>query len=58
MARRPNFTRCRPVFAGLAANTLAGWWWLDGIVALVIAGWAVIEGRRTWAGRACTGACP
>ena len=38
------------VFAGLAANTLWGAWWLDGVVALGIAGWAVIEGRRTWAG--------
>jgi hypothetical protein len=34
------------VFAGLLANTLFGVWWLDGLVALVIAGWAVIEGRR------------
>ena len=28
-----------------------GAWWLDGVVALGIAGWAVIEGRRAWAGR-------
>jgi divalent metal cation (Fe/Co/Zn/Cd) transporter len=41
------------VFAGLAANTLFGAWWLDGVVALGIAGWAVIEGRRAWAGRSC-----
>jgi divalent metal cation (Fe/Co/Zn/Cd) transporter len=41
------------VFAGLAANTLWGAWWLDGVVALGIAGWAVIEGRRAWAGRSC-----
>ena len=41
------------VFAGLAANTLWGAWWLDGLVALGIAGWAVIEGRRAWAGRSC-----
>ena len=41
------------VFAGLAANTLFGVWWLDGAVALGIAGWAVIEGRRAWAGRSC-----
>ena len=32
------------VFAGLAANTLLGAWWLDGVVALGIAGWAVVEG--------------
>jgi divalent metal cation (Fe/Co/Zn/Cd) transporter len=41
------------VFAGLAANTLLGAWWLDGAVALGIAGWAIIEGRRAWAGRTC-----
>jgi divalent metal cation (Fe/Co/Zn/Cd) transporter len=41
------------VFAGLAANALFGAWWLDGVVALGIAGWAVIEGRRAWAGKTC-----
>jgi hypothetical protein len=41
------------VFAGLAANTLLGAWWLDGVVALGTAGWAVVEGRRAWAGRSC-----
>ncbi|MGH3279301.1 MAG: hypothetical protein ACRDNW_09200 [Trebonia sp.] len=50
------------VFTGLAANTLLGAWWLDGAVALGIAGWAVIEGRRAWAGHGCAcatqpGAC-
>jgi divalent metal cation (Fe/Co/Zn/Cd) transporter len=45
------------VFAGLAANTLFGAWWLDGVVALGIAGWAVIEGRRAWAGKTCRCAC-
>jgi divalent metal cation (Fe/Co/Zn/Cd) transporter len=45
------------VFAGLAANTLFGAWWLDGVVALGIAGWAVIEGRRAWGGRSCGCAC-
>jgi divalent metal cation (Fe/Co/Zn/Cd) transporter len=43
------------VFAGLAANTLLGAWWLDSVVALGIAGWAVAEGRRAWAGR--SGGC-
>jgi divalent metal cation (Fe/Co/Zn/Cd) transporter len=41
------------VFAGLAANTLLGAWWLDGAVALAIAAWAVLEGRRAWAGQTC-----
>jgi divalent metal cation (Fe/Co/Zn/Cd) transporter len=45
------------VFAGLAANTLLGVWWLDGVVALGISGWAVIEGRRAWAGKSCGCAC-
>jgi hypothetical protein len=46
------------VFAGLAANTLWGAWWLDGVVALGIAGWAIVEGRRAWAGRSCGCAFP
>jgi hypothetical protein len=41
------------VLAGLLANTLFGAWWLDGVVALGIAAWAVAEGRRAWAGRGC-----
>lgn len=45
------------VFAGLAANTLFGAWWLDGVVALGIAVWAVIEGRRAWAGKTCNCTC-
>ena len=45
------------VFAGLLANTLFGAWWLDGMVALGIAGWAVVEGMRAWAGRSCGCAC-
>jgi hypothetical protein len=27
--------------------------WLDGVVALGIAAWAVVEGRRAWAGKSC-----
>jgi hypothetical protein len=41
------------VFAGLAANTLLGAWWVDSVVALGIAAWAVVEGRCAWAGRSC-----
>lgn len=41
------------VFAGLAGNTLLGAWWLDGVVAVGIAAWAVAEGRRAWAGESC-----
>ena len=44
--------------AYLAIAVFAGWpptpcWALDGVVALGIAGWAVVEGRRAWAGRSC-----
>lgn len=45
------------VLLGLLANTLLGIWWLDGAVALGIAGWAVLEGRRAWAGSTCACAC-
>ena len=45
------------VFAGLATNTLWGAWWLDSLVVPGIAGWAVVEGRWTWAGRSCGCAC-
>lgn len=45
------------VLLGLLANTLSGIWWLDGVVALGIAGWAVFEGRRAWAGMTCACAC-
>jgi hypothetical protein len=34
------------VFAGVAANTLWGAWWLGGVVALGLAGWALVEDRR------------
>jgi divalent metal cation (Fe/Co/Zn/Cd) transporter len=50
------------VFLGLAGNALFGWWWLDPIAALVVAGIAVREGRETWRGEGCCGAsagtCP
>ena len=45
------------VLMGLLANTLLGIWWLDGVVALGISGWALIEGRRAWAGMTCACAC-
>lgn len=41
------------VLAGLLANTLLGWWWLDPGAALFIAFVAVREGRETWRGEAC-----
>jgi len=41
------------VFLGLAGNALFGWWWLDPIAALVVAGVAVREGIETWRGEGC-----
>ncbi|MCX8565166.1 hypothetical protein OS122_30235 [Mycolicibacterium mucogenicum] len=41
------------VLAGLLANTLLGWWWLDPVVALGIAGLAVSEGVQSWRGQDC-----
>jgi divalent metal cation (Fe/Co/Zn/Cd) transporter len=44
------------VFLGLAGNALFGWWWLDPIAALFIAGSAVREGLETWRGEGCCAA--
>jgi divalent metal cation (Fe/Co/Zn/Cd) transporter len=41
------------VLAGLLANTLLGWWWLDPAVGLGIAGLAVREGTQAWQGKDC-----
>ena len=41
------------VFLGLAGNALFGWWWLDPVAALLIAGVAVKEGLATWRGEGC-----
>jgi len=41
------------VLVGLAANAVLGWWWLDPVIALVIAAIAIREGRETWAGEGC-----
>jgi divalent metal cation (Fe/Co/Zn/Cd) transporter len=41
------------VLAGLLANAFFGLWWLDPIVALLIAGVAVREGREAWRGDGC-----
>jgi divalent metal cation (Fe/Co/Zn/Cd) transporter len=41
------------VLAGLAANTLLGWWWLDPVVGLSVAAVAVKEGVAAWRGEGC-----
>ena len=38
---------------GLAGNALAGAWWLDPVVGLLIAGVAVKEGIEAWRGEGC-----
>jgi divalent metal cation (Fe/Co/Zn/Cd) transporter len=42
------------VLLSILANALLGWWWLDAIAGLAIAGVAVREGRRAWAGELCS----
>ena len=38
---------------GLVLNATLGWWWADALAALVIAGFAVREGREAWRGDPC-----
>jgi hypothetical protein len=35
------------------ATTMAGWWWLDPLVGLGIAGPAASQGSRAWRGEDC-----
>lgn len=41
------------VLVGLAGNATLGWWWLDPVVALGVAGVAVKEGWDAWRGDPC-----
>lgn len=41
------------VLVGLAANAWLGWWWLDPIAGLAVAGVAVWEGIESWRGEDC-----
>jgi divalent metal cation (Fe/Co/Zn/Cd) transporter len=36
------------VLLGLAANSLLGWWWMDPVAGLVVAGLALKEGWEAW----------
>ncbi len=45
------------VLVGLLGNTLFGFWWLDPVAALVIAGVAVREGLESWRGEGCCASC-
>jgi divalent metal cation (Fe/Co/Zn/Cd) transporter len=42
---------------GLLANALAGWWWADPAVALLIGAVAVREARAGWRGEGCCDSC-
>jgi divalent metal cation (Fe/Co/Zn/Cd) transporter len=44
------------LLVGLLANVLAGWWWADPAVALLIAAVALSEARDAWQGESC-GCC-
>ncbi len=41
------------VLLGLLATAVLGWIWLDPAVALLLAGWAIREGRQAWRGDDC-----
>jgi divalent metal cation (Fe/Co/Zn/Cd) transporter len=42
------------LLVGLLANAVAGWWWADPAVALMIAPVALTEARDAWRGDACS----
>lgn len=46
------------VLVSIVANAALGWWWVDPIAALGIAGLAVHEGRKAWAGEVCADCAP
>jgi divalent metal cation (Fe/Co/Zn/Cd) transporter len=46
------------VLLSILANAVLGWWWLDPIAGLGIAGLAVHEGREAWAGEVCADCAP
>ena len=41
------------VFLGLSGNMAFGWWWLDPLAGLAVAGMAVKEGFEAWRGEEC-----
>jgi divalent metal cation (Fe/Co/Zn/Cd) transporter len=46
------------VLIGLATNAAVGAWWLDGVIALGLAAFAIKEGREAWKGDGCCGSDP
>jgi divalent metal cation (Fe/Co/Zn/Cd) transporter len=45
------------LLVGLGANALFGLWWADPLAALVIAAFALREGRESWRGEGCADGC-
>jgi divalent metal cation (Fe/Co/Zn/Cd) transporter len=41
------------VLVGLAGNALLGWWWLDPVAGVAVAGVAIKEGIEAWRGEGC-----
>jgi divalent metal cation (Fe/Co/Zn/Cd) transporter len=41
------------LLVGLLANAIAGWWWADPAVAILIAAVALTEARHAWQGESC-----
>jgi divalent metal cation (Fe/Co/Zn/Cd) transporter len=46
------------VLVSILANAALGWWWLDPVAGLGIAGVAVREGREAWTGEVCGDCAP
>jgi divalent metal cation (Fe/Co/Zn/Cd) transporter len=41
------------VLIGLAVTATLGWFWLDPVIGLLLAGWAIYEGIQAWQGEDC-----
>ncbi len=46
------------VLVSIIVNAAFGWWWLDPVMGLGIAGLAIHEGREAWAGEICADCAP
>jgi len=46
------------VLVSIVANAAVGWWWLDPMMGVGIAGLAIHEAREVWAGEVCADCSP